>query len=101
MKVKNRSGNYGKWHGRYFGADAALARGKKVIVFEKKPYQGGAVSNCPIAYVSIRKDRAFQNAAFHLLYEYSNYNANPSDNSSVCKQFLENKRIILSVLALK
>lgn len=45
-------------------ADAALARGKKVIVFEKKPYQGGAVSNCPIAYVSIRKDRAFQNAAF-------------------------------------
>ena len=35
-------------------ADAALARGKKVMVFEKKPYQGGAVSNCPIAYLSIR-----------------------------------------------
>ena len=67
-------------------ADAALARGKKVIVFEKKPYQGGAVSNCPIAYVSIRKDRAFQNAAFHLLYEYSNYNANPS----VIRQYVNN-----------
>lgn len=28
-------------------ADAALARGKKVIVFEKKSIQGGAVSNLP------------------------------------------------------
>ena len=67
-------------------ADAALARGKKVIVFEKKPYQGGAVSNCPIAYLSIRNDKDFQNAAFHLLYEYSNYNANPS----VIRQYVNN-----------
>ena len=43
-------------------ADAALARGKKVMVFEKKPYQGGAVSNCPIAYLSIRNDKDFQNS---------------------------------------
>lgn len=34
-------------------ADAALARGKKVVVFEKKPYQGGAAGNCPIAFLSI------------------------------------------------
>ena len=67
-------------------ADAALARGKKVMVFEKKPYQGGAVSNCPIAYLSIRNDKDFQNTAFHLLYEYSNYNANPS----VIRQYVNN-----------
>ena len=49
-------------------ADAALARGKKVMVFEKKPYQGGAVSNYPIAYLSIRNDNYFHNTEFHLLY---------------------------------
>lgn len=86
MKLKTDLVIMGSGMAGISAADAALARGKKVIVFEKKPYQGGAVSNCPIAYVSIRKDRAFQNAAFHLLYEYSNYNANPS----VIRQYVNN-----------
>ena len=86
MKLKTDLVIMGSGMAGISAADAALARGKKVIVFEKKQYQGGAVSNCPIAYVSIRKDRAFQNAAFHLLYEYSNYNANPS----VIRQYVNN-----------
>lgn len=59
-------------------ADAALARGYRVVVCEKKPYQGGAVSNCPVAFITIRNQREFKDAAFRLLYEYSNYNADPS-----------------------
>ena len=54
MKLKTDLVIMGSGMAGISAADAALARGKKVIVFEKKPYQGGAVSNCPIAYVSIR-----------------------------------------------
>lgn len=76
-------------------ADAALARGYQVTVFEKKPYQGGAVSNCPIGFVTIRNERAFQDAAFKLLYEFSNYNADPAvirnyvRNSWRTKEYIE------------
>lgn len=80
-------------------AEAALARGKTVIVFEKKPYQGGAVGNCPIAYLSIKKDKAYQDKVFKLIYEYSNYNADPAvirqfvNNSWKTKEFLDKLKI--------
>ena len=61
MKLKTDLVIMGSGMAGISAADAALARGKKVMVFEKKPYQGGAVSNCPIAYLSIRNDKDFQN----------------------------------------
>ncbi|MCD7864465.1 MAG: FAD-dependent oxidoreductase [Clostridiales bacterium] len=86
-------------------ADAALARGKKVIVFEKKPYQGGAAGNCPIAFLSIRKDKEYQDAAFKLLYEYSNYNANPAvirayvNNSWRTREYIERLHVKMMQVA--
>ena len=64
MKLKTDLVIMGSGMAGISAADAALARGKKVIVFEKKPYQGGAVSNCPIAYVSIRKAGHFRTQHF-------------------------------------
>lgn len=84
MKMKTDVVVMGSGMSGVSAAEAVLARGKKVIVFEKKPYQGGAVGNCPIAYVSINRDRAYQDRVFKLIYEYSNYNADPA----VIRQFV-------------
>lgn len=67
-------------------ADSALAHGKSVIVFEKRPFQGGSAGNCPIQFIVVRNEKAYQDKAFQLLYEYSNYNANPS----VIRQYVNN-----------
>lgn len=76
-------------------ADSALKQGKKVMVFEKRPFQGGSVSNCPIVCYILKHDQAYQDAAFKLLYEYSNYSANPAvirtyvDNGWKIKDYIE------------
>ncbi len=59
-------------------AEAALNQGKRVIVFEKRPFQGGSVSNCPIAVFILKNDPAYKDAAFRVIYEYGNYTADPS-----------------------
>ena len=59
---------------------AALDTGASVMVFEKRPFQGGSVSNCPIVYGYIPDDPDYQNAVFKLLYEYTHDNANPGGN---------------------
>ena len=75
-------------------ADAALNKGKSVVVFEKRPFQGG-VANCAIQFIVVRNEKAYQDKAFQLLYEYSNYNGNPSvirqyvNNSWRTKEFIE------------
>ena len=76
-------------------ADAALARGKSVAVFEKRPFQGGSAGNCAIQFIIVRNDEAYQDKAFKLIYEYSNYNGNPAvirqyvNNSWRTKEFIE------------
>lgn len=78
----------------YAAADAALAQGKSVVVFEKRPFQGG-VANCAIQYIVVRNEKAYQDRAFQLLYEYGNYNGNPLvirqyvNNSWRTKEFIE------------
>ena len=78
----------------YSAADAALKKGKRVVVFEKRPFQGG-VANCAIEYIVVRNEKAYQDKAFHLLYEYGNYNGNPKvirqyvNNSWRTKEFIE------------
>ncbi len=69
----------------YGAAEAALDRGKKVVVFEKRAFQGG-VANCAIQYIVVRNDKAYQDKAFDLLYEYGNYNGNPK----VIRRYVEN-----------
>lgn len=60
MKLKTDLVIMGSGMAGISAADAALARGKKVIVFEKKPYQGGAVSNCPIVCSAFEKTGHFR-----------------------------------------
>lgn len=47
MKLKTDLVIMGSGMAGISAADAALARGKKVIVFEKKPYQGGSSFQLP------------------------------------------------------
>ena len=78
----------------YCAADAILAKGKEVVVFEKRPFQGG-VANCAIQFIVVRNEKAYQDKAFQLLYEYGNYNGNPLvirqyvNNSWRTKEFIE------------
>ena len=78
----------------YAAADTILQQGKSVVVFEKRPFQGG-VANCAIQYIVVRNDKAYQDKAFQLLYEYGNYNGNPLvirqyvNNSWRTKEFIE------------
>jgi len=86
----------------YSAADAALQKGKTVVVFEKRPFQGG-VANCAIQYIVVRNEKAYQDKAFHLLYEYGNYNGNPKvirryvDNSWRTREFIERLGVKMEV----
>ncbi|MGI6333169.1 MAG: FAD-dependent oxidoreductase [Saccharofermentanales bacterium] len=61
------------------GLSAALVlaeNGIKVMVFEKRPFQGGAVSNTPMCTMVVRNERKFQDRAFEVHNEFTNYNGN-------------------------
>ena len=62
------------------GLSAALTaqeHGMRVAVFEKRPFQGGGVSNTPMQVLSVRNDPAYQDKAFKIHMDYTNWNANP------------------------
>lgn len=62
------------------GLSAALVaqeHGMKVAVFEKRPFQGGGVSNTPMQTMAIRDDPAYQDKAFKIHMDYTRWNANP------------------------
>lgn len=58
-------------------ANTALDAGAEVIVVEKRPFQGGGVSNTPMQTLVVRDDPAYQNRAFKIHMDYTNWNANP------------------------
>ena len=61
------------------GLSAALTlaeRGVRVALFEKRPFQGGALSNTPMITMAVKKDRKFQDRAFEVHCEFTNYNGN-------------------------
>ncbi|WP_005037729.1 FAD-dependent oxidoreductase [Holophaga foetida] len=76
-------------------AVTALGKGAKVAVFEKRPFQGGGVSNTPMMTLAVRDDQAYKDKAFKIHMDYTNWNANPDvvrswiDNSSAIPGFIK------------
>ncbi len=63
------------------GLSAALTlleKGVKVAVFEKRPFQGGGVSNTPMMTLAVKNDRDYQDKAFDVHMNYTINSANPS-----------------------
>ena len=64
----------------FAGLSAAVTlarRGYKVAVFEKRPFQGGSVSNTPIGTKAVPADPAFRAAAFKSVFSYGNFSGDP------------------------
>ncbi len=59
---------------------------KDVAVFEKRPFQGGAVSNTPMCFMSVKNDRAYQDRAFRAHNEASSF----SCNMAAARAFINN-----------
>jgi fumarate reductase flavoprotein subunit len=71
------------------GVSAALTavrNGAKVILAEKRPFQGGGVSNTPMMTMAVKDDPEYQDAAFKTHMDYTNWNA----DTSVVKTWLRN-----------
>lgn len=51
---------------------------KNVAVFEKRPFQGGAISNTPMCVMTIKNDPVYQDKAFKTHAEYTSFSANMS-----------------------
>jgi fumarate reductase flavoprotein subunit len=59
-------------------AVTAARQGVKVAVFEKRPFQGGGVSNTPMMTMAVREEQEYKDKAFDIHMNYTNWNANPS-----------------------
>ncbi len=55
----------------------AQKAGLSVAVFEKRPFQGGSVSNTPIIVQVTRPGREYQEKAFNTYMDYTNWSGNP------------------------
>ena len=58
-------------------AITAAEQGARVALFEKRPFQGGGVSNTPMATTAVRDDPAYQDRAFQSIFDYTKYNGDP------------------------
>jgi len=59
-------------------AVTAAEKGIKVAVFEKRPFQGGGVSNTPMMTMAVKNLPEYQDKAFNVHMDYTNWNADPS-----------------------
>ncbi|MDS0528563.1 FAD-binding protein [Clostridium sp. SHJSY1] len=59
-------------------AVTGVKKGLKVAVFEKRPFQGGGVSNTPMMTCAVRKNDEYRDKAFKIHMNYTNWNANPA-----------------------
>ena len=64
----------------------AVKQGAKVILCEKRPFQGGGVSNTPMMTMAVKDDPDFQDKAFKVHMNYTNWNG----NSAATKTWLKN-----------
>ena len=58
-------------------AVTALDYGASVACFEKRPFQGGSVSNCPIINMAVKNDPKYQAKAFSSIFNFTNYAGDP------------------------
>jgi fumarate reductase flavoprotein subunit len=77
---------------RKAGVDAAL--------FEKRPFQGGGVSNTPMMTMGCRPEREFQDKAFEIHMDYTRWNANAAAVRSWIKYSSQIKSFINDELGL-
>lgn len=47
-----------------------------VVVFEKRPFQGGAISNTPMCFMTVKNDSVYQDKAFKTHAEYTSFSGN-------------------------
>ncbi|WP_238902010.1 MULTISPECIES: FAD-dependent oxidoreductase [unclassified Clostridium] len=59
-------------------AVTAAEKGVKVAVFEKRPFQGGGVSNTPMCTMAVKNDKEYIDKAFNVHMNYTNWNADPA-----------------------
>ena len=57
-----------------------------VAIFEKRPFQGGAVSNTPMCVMAVKNDPKYQDRAFRAHCEFTNYNS----NMAVARKWINN-----------
>ena len=73
----------------------AAKHGVKVAVFEKRPFQGGGVSNTPMATIVTKNQMEYQDKAFNIHMDAAKWNANPYvvrawiNNSSRIPEFIK------------
>jgi fumarate reductase flavoprotein subunit len=59
-------------------AVSAAKQGVKVALFEKRPFQGGGVSNTPMMTMAVKNQPEYQDKAFDVHMNYTNWNADPA-----------------------
>lgn len=59
-------------------AVTAAENGAKVALFEKRPFQGGGVSNTPMMTMAIKNIPEYQDKAFNVHMDYTNWSADSS-----------------------
>jgi len=59
-------------------AVTAAKKGIKVALFEKRPFQGGGVSNTPMMTMAVRNQVEYLDRAFDTHMNYTNWNADPA-----------------------
>jgi len=59
-------------------AITAAEKGLKVAVFEKRPFQGGGISNTPMMTMAVKEDKEYIDKAFNVHMTYTNWNADPA-----------------------
>jgi fumarate reductase flavoprotein subunit len=84
------------------GVSAAITaqkQGAKVTLVEKRPFQGGGVSNTPMMTMAVKEDPKYRDKAFTVHMNYTNWNANPAvvrtwiDNTARIPGFVKDLKI--------
>jgi len=64
----------------------AIEQGVNVTLVEKRPFQGGGVSNTPMMTMAVKPEEKYRDKAFKVHMNYTNWNA----NAAVVKTWIEN-----------
>lgn len=67
-------------------AVTAVEQGASVILAEKRPFQGGGVSNTPMMTMAVKPEEKYRDKAFKVHMNYTNWNA----DAGLVKSWIEN-----------